>query len=88
MGIRHNQRLVVFAKKRARTTRYKVYLMWETTQRRERRLAHPDQPYHGFATPEEAFAFADRAAPLFIGESNGTKPPANERPVRRPRVTA
>ena len=52
----HNPEVVVFLK--PRRGRFKACILWETSRRRLRRIAVPDQPFHGFATSREAFRFA------------------------------
>ena len=75
--------------RKPRRNRFKVYLVWYTTQRRERRVAIGDQPFHGFATLIEAFAFMEKvdesAAVAAAHMCKGTKPPPDEQRIRRTR---
>ena len=67
--------------------RFKVYHLWFSAQRRARRMAAADQPYHGFKTAAEAWAHADTLLPDFAWHLDrrikGTPVPAGEVEVPR-----
>ena len=69
--------------------RFKAYYLWLSPQRRRRRMAIPDQPFHGFRTVAEAWDFVDHMAAMGDvlrpgRDTKGTPIPRGELEAPRP----